>query len=134
MSMTFTDRYEVVRSISAVQSSRRWRVARPRRPGTRPSAARRSSAAIPTDSDTCARVQGSDGPSEDGARRSTGGTTMTEAAEFAIPASLGRKRTLRVTSEGVEFNGDHMAWADVEHVTRHAIVMQFALFVRVKHA
>src|SRR3984893_12202226 len=37
MSVTFTDRNEVVVRSSVVASSRRWRVCRPRSPGTRPS-------------------------------------------------------------------------------------------------
>src|SRR3954468_6010801 len=40
MSVTLRSRYGVVASIDVAQSSSRWRVARPRRPGTRPSAAR----------------------------------------------------------------------------------------------
>jgi hypothetical protein len=43
MSITFTSRYDDTRNMSAVHSSRRCRVANPLRPGTRPSAARRSS-------------------------------------------------------------------------------------------
>src|SRR4051812_35946181 len=42
MSMTLMSRYDVLVSSSAVQSSRRRRVAIPRRPGTRPSVARTS--------------------------------------------------------------------------------------------
>ena len=40
MSTTLRSRYDDVRSIAAVRSSSFWRVACPRRPGTRPSAAR----------------------------------------------------------------------------------------------
>ena len=43
--MTLMSRYDDTRSMSAVHSSNRWRVAGPRRPGTLPSAARRSSGA-----------------------------------------------------------------------------------------
>src|ERR671918_414944 len=49
MSITLSARYELVRNMSAVQRSSRSRGARPRRPGTRPSAARRSSASADAD-------------------------------------------------------------------------------------